>query len=161
MAVETQAIRLASLKMNDRANEIMSGFKLNWMNLRDSNTGKVIWQSTEDMADPSVIHEARIPKAILKCKAVSREINFTSEKQIEKFRLEQRVYLKDNIIEEWYFDFGFVIPQSTNTWQNLIEAAPEGQILPASVLSGNIVIETCFYDDSLLVSTSKVRLFYV
>jgi hypothetical protein len=42
---------------------------------------------------------ARIPKAVLKCKAVSREINFTSEKQIEKFRLEQRVYLKDNIIE--------------------------------------------------------------
>jgi hypothetical protein len=69
------------------------------MNLRDAETGKVLWQSTDDMADPTQIHEARIPKAVLKCKAVSREINFTSEKQIEKFRLEQRVYLKDNIIE--------------------------------------------------------------
>jgi len=161
MAVETQALRLESLKMNDRANEILSGFKLNWLNLRDAESGKVLWQSTEDMSEPARVHEARIPKAVLKCKAVSREINFTSEKQIEKFRLEQRVYLKDSIIEEWFFDFGFVIPQSTNTWQNLIEAAPEGQMLPSSVLSGNIVIETCFYDDSLLVSTSRVRLFYV
>ncbi|KAI6179030.1 Phosphodiesterase delta-like protein [Aphelenchoides besseyi] len=161
MAVETQALRMEKLTMNDRANDILNGFKLNWMNLRDAETGKVLWQSTDDMATPGKVHEARIPKTILKCKAVSREINFTSDKQIEKFRLEQRVYLKDTIIEEWYFDFGFVIPQSTNTWQNLIEAAPEGQMLPSSVLSGNIVIETCFYDDSLLVSTSKVRLFYV
>lgn len=30
------------------------------MNLRDSETGKVLWQSTEDMADPSVIHEGEV-----------------------------------------------------------------------------------------------------
>uniref|UniRef100_A0A914DHU5 Phosphodiesterase delta-like protein n=1 Tax=Acrobeloides nanus TaxID=290746 RepID=A0A914DHU5_9BILA len=147
--------------MNERANEILSGFKLNWMNLRDAETGRILWQSSEDMSNPQSIHEARIPKSVLKCKAVSREINFTSSEQIEKFRLEQRVYLKDNIIEEWFFDFGFVIPQSTNTWQNMIEAAPEGQMLPASLLSGNIVIETNFYDDDLLVSTSRVRLYYI
>ena len=35
---------------------------------------------------------------------------------------------------EWYFDFGFVIPGSTNTWQSLIEAAPESQMMPANVL---------------------------
>jgi len=129
--------------------------------LRDAESGKILWQSTSDMANPKTEHEARIPKSILKCKAVSREINFTSDEQIEKFRLEQRVFLKDHVIEEWYFDFGFVIPQSTNTWQNLIEAAPEGQMLPASILSGNIVIETNFFDDDLLVSTSRVRLYYV
>ncbi|KAI1728565.1 GMP-PDE, delta subunit domain-containing protein [Ditylenchus destructor] len=147
--------------MTHRAGEIFGGFRLNWMNLRDAETGKILWQSTSDMANPNIEHEARIPKAILKCKAVSREINFTSDEQIEKFRLEQRVFLKDHVIEEWYFDFGFVIPQSTNTWQNLIEAAPEGQMLPASVLSGNIVIETNFFDDDMLISTSRVRLYYV
>ncbi|KAH7718378.1 retinal rod rhodopsin-sensitive cGMP 3',5'-cyclic phosphodiesterase subunit delta [Aphelenchoides avenae] len=144
-----------------RADGILHGFKLNWMNLRDASSGKVLWQSTEDLAEPGKEHEARIPKSILKCKAISREINFTSTEEIQKFRLEQRVYLKDNVIEEWYFDFGFVIPQSTNTWQSLIEAAPEGQMLPASLLSGNIVIETSFYDDEVLVSTSRVRLYYV
>ena len=35
---------------------------------------------------------------------------------------------------EWYFEFGFVIPDSTNTWQSVIEAAPESQMIPANVL---------------------------
>lgn len=34
-------------------------------------------------------------------------------------------------------------------------------MLPAALLSGNITIETSFFDDALLVSTSKVRLYYV
>uniref|UniRef100_A0AC35G9K6 Phosphodiesterase delta-like protein n=1 Tax=Panagrolaimus sp. PS1159 TaxID=55785 RepID=A0AC35G9K6_9BILA len=147
--------------MPEKAEEILKGFKLNWMNLRDAETGRVLWQSDENLANPEKIHEARIPKSILKCKSISREINFTSQQQIEKFRLEQRVYLKDNIIEEWIFEFGFVMPDSTNSWQNSIEAAPKAQMLPASLLSGNIVIETSFYDSDMLVSTSRVRLFYI
>jgi len=147
--------------MPTRAEDILKGFKLNWMNLRDADSGKILWQSNEDMSAPGREHEARVPKKILKCKAVSREINFSSAEQMEKFRLEQKVYLKDQVIEEWYFEFGFVIPNSTNTWQSLIEAAPESQMLPASLLSGNVVIETNFYDDDLLVSTSRVRLYYV
>ncbi|CAI5441276.1 unnamed protein product [Caenorhabditis angaria] len=147
-------------KPADHAESILSGFKLNWMNLRDAENGKILWQSAEDMADPNAEHEAHVPKNILKCRTVSREINFTSQKRIEKFRLEQRVYLKGTIIEEWFFDFGFVIPESTNTWQNMIEAAPEAQMLPPSLLSGNVVVETLFYDGEVLVSTSKVRLFY-
>ncbi|KAL4608207.1 retinal rod rhodopsin-sensitive cGMP 3',5'-cyclic phosphodiesterase subunit delta isoform X1 [Arapaima gigas] len=133
----------------------------NWMNLRDAESGKVLWQGTDDLSLPGVEHEARVPKKILKCKAVSRELNFSSLEQMEKFRLEQKVYFKGQCLEEWYFEFGFVIPNSTNTWQSLIEAAPESQMMPASVLTGNVVIETKFYDDELLVSTSKVRLFYV
>ncbi|KAL7991126.1 hypothetical protein Chor_014556, partial [Crotalus horridus] len=104
---------------------------------------------------------ARVPKKILKCKAVSRELNFSSTEQMEKFRLEQKVYFKGQCLEEWFFEFGFVIPNSTNTWQSLIEAAPESQMMPANVLTGNVIIETKFFDDDLLVSTSKVRLFYV
>nr|CAD7598489.1 unnamed protein product [Timema genevievae] len=157
---------------------------------------------------PTVEHQAKVPKKILKCRAVSREINFSSIEPMEKFRLEQKVLfkttsigvpsgqcsmppeqrivyiqaieldvmflsvinairLKKNFIsqgrclEEWFFDFGFVIPNSTNTWQSLIEAAPESQMMPANVLNGNVVIETKFFDDDLLISTSNVRLFYV
>lgn len=62
---------------------------------------------------------------------------------------------------EWFFDFGFVIPGSTNSWQSLIEAAPESQMIPASVLSGHVVIETLFYDGDLEVSRSKVRIYYI
>ncbi|VDM95069.1 unnamed protein product [Thelazia callipaeda] len=144
-----------------RAQQIMRGFKLNWMSLRDAESGKMLWQCDEDLASPGMEHQAHVPKSILNCRAVSREINFTSVEKIEKFRLEQRVLLKGSVIEEWFFEFGFVIPHSTNTWQNLIEAAPQAQMLPASLLSGNVVVETRFYDDDLLVSTSQIRIFYI
>jgi len=131
------------------------------MNLRDADTGKILWQGNDDLSEPESEHEARVPKKILKCRAVSREINFTSVEPMEKFRLEQKVLFKGRCLEEWNFDFGFVIPNSTNTWQSLIEAAPESQMMPAKVLNGNVVIETQFFDADLLVSTSKVRLYYV
>lgn len=147
--------------MPSKAEDIMKGFKLNWMNLRDADSGKILWQSSDDLSAPDVEHEARVPKKILKCRAVSREINFSSKEAMEKFRLEQKVLFKGKCLEEWLFEFGFVIPGSTNTWQSVIEAAPESQMMPANVLNGNVVIETRFYDDAVLVSTSKVRIFYV
>lgn len=131
------------------------------MNIRDAETGKILWQSNEDLSFPDKEHEARVPKNILKCKAVSREINFSSVEPMEKLRLEQKILFKGRYLEEWYFEFGFVIPNSTNTWQSIIEAAPESQMMPANILNGNVVIETTFYDDELLISTSKLRLYYV
>ncbi|XP_077390563.1 retinal rod rhodopsin-sensitive cGMP 3',5'-cyclic phosphodiesterase subunit delta isoform X2 [Festucalex cinctus] len=71
----------------------------NWMNLRDAETGKVLWQGTEDLSVPGVEHEARVPKKILKCKAVSRELNFSSSEKLEKFRLEQKVFFKGQCLE--------------------------------------------------------------
>uniref|UniRef100_E2J7D6 Probable cGMP 3',5'-cyclic phosphodiesterase subunit delta n=1 Tax=Triatoma matogrossensis TaxID=162370 RepID=E2J7D6_9HEMI len=144
-----------------RAQEILNGFQVNWMNLRDADTGKILWQGNEDLSLPDKEHEARVPKQILKCRAVSREINFSSTEPMEKFRLQQKVLFKGRCLEEWFFEFGFVIPNSTNTWQSLIEAAPESQMMPANVLNGNILIETSFFDDDLLVSKSKLRLYYI
>jgi len=151
----------ASLASHGHTEKILKGFKLNWMNLKDASSGKLLWENTEDFSTTGRIHEAKVPKKILKCKAVSREINFSSVELMEKFRLEQRVLFKGKCLEEWYFDFGFVIPDSQNTWQSLIEAAPASQMIPAKVLSGNIVIETNFFDGDLLVSQSSVRIFYV
>ena len=131
------------------------------MNLRDSETGQVIWESTDDLSKPDREHIARVPKNVLKCKSVSREINFTSAEAMDKFRIEQRILFKGKVLEEWLFEFGHVIPGSTNTWQSEIDAAPESQMMPADILTGNLVIETKFYDDDLLINPSKVRLFYV
>jgi len=61
---------------------------------------------------------------------------------------------------EWYFQFGFVIPNSTNTWQQTIEAADESRMLPATALDGNVLIETSFFDDDLLVCKTVLRVFY-
>jgi hypothetical protein len=50
--------------------------------------------------------------------------------------LRQRVYLGEHCIEEWDFDFGFVIPGSVNTWQTTIESAGEGAMLDPTQISG-------------------------
>lgn len=136
-------------------------FKVNWMVLREADTGKILWHSVDDLSRPDTEHEARVPKKILKCRAISREINFSSTEQLEKFRLEQKVLFKGQCLEEWLFEFGFVIPMSTNTWQSIIEAAPESQMMPANVLNGNVVIETRFFDGDKLLTTSTVRLYYI
>ncbi|KAH8867632.1 Retinal rod rhodopsin-sensitive cGMP 3',5'-cyclic phosphodiesterase subunit delta [Schistosoma japonicum] len=146
---------------NERCESILKGFRLNWMNLRDADSGKILWQSTNDFSVPKVEHEAYVPKKILKCKSISREINFSSEQPLENFWLEQEVFLRDQPIENWSFEFGFVIPGSTNTWQSLIQSDTADRMIPAKVLSGNVVIVTHFYDGNLLVSESKVRIFYV
>lgn len=115
----------------------------NWMNLRDADSGDILWEETNDLyvvclfrlftffvsnvylcacsrSKPDKEHEgnstftgsycrisfsptflptARVPKSILKCRAVSREINFTSVEPMEKFRLEQRVLFKGRCLE--------------------------------------------------------------
>lgn len=64
-------------------------WRRNWICLRDADGGTIFWQGSEDLSYPDVEHEAHVPKNILKCRAVSREFNFSSKEQIEKFRLEQ------------------------------------------------------------------------
>jgi hypothetical protein len=49
------------------------------------------------------------------------------------------IYLSDILhlthSTEWFFKFGFVPPETTNSWQSVIEAAPESQMMPANVLT--------------------------
>lgn len=145
---------------NNRAEKILEGFQINWICLKDLDGGKVFWQGTDDLSQNDHEHEAHVPKHILKCRALSREFCFSSKEGIEKFRLEQKVLFKGRCLEEWYFEFGYVMAESKNTWQSVMQAAPESEMMPASVLNGNIVIETKFFDDELLITTSKLRLFY-
>ncbi|KAE8748616.1 hypothetical protein FOCC_FOCC004627, partial [Frankliniella occidentalis] len=133
----------------------------NWVKLIDVDSEKVLWHGKGDFSDPEAEHEAKVPKEILQSRVVRREINFSSAEPINKFRLEQRLLFKKNILEEWYFEYGLVMPNSTNTWHSNIEGAPESQLMPASVLNGNVVIETKFFADDILLSTSSIRLFYV
>mgnify|MGYP001259110374 CR=1 FL=1 len=126
-----------------RSEDILNGFKLNWMNLRDADTGTILWQTNKHLSlKGEDEHVARVPASILNCSTVSREINFSSTELISNFKIRQRVLLHGQPVEEWNFDFGFVIPESTNTWQALMEAKPN--IKSAEVLSGHIVIITKF-----------------
>ena len=148
---------MASYPFNDNSTK---GFRLNWMNLRDAETGNILWQTNKHLSlrgDDE--HVARVPASILKCSAVSREINFSSNEIISNFNLKQRVMFHGSCVEEWKFDFGFVIPESTNTWQTVMEAKPN--MKSADMLSGHLVIVTTFYDNDKIIGTCKIRIFYV
>ena len=139
------------------------GFRIISMNMRDAIGGGVIWQQDhfdeKDMFSSEMVE--RIPKSILACKAVSREIIFSSAEALSELKLEQRVFYCGSCIEQWFFTFGYVIPGSTNSWQQVIEAAPPDQMLPAEALSGNLTFETAFYDGKSLMGKNLVRIIYV
>mmetsp|Transcript_18269 Transcript_18269/g.50391 ORF Transcript_18269/g.50391 Transcript_18269/m.50391 type:complete len:145 (-) Transcript_18269:94-528(-) len=121
---------------------------------------QVMWESPSDWKDKFFKQEleAHIPREILQCKEVSREVNFTSAEKMDEFKLLQKVFFQGRCMEEWFFKFGFVMPNSTNNWQSTIEAAKE--MLPAELLSGNVTIETNFIDGQRLLAKSLVRVYY-
>ena len=145
--------------MDERAQAILDGFRIDWMNMSDASTGEILWQE-DDWGDLLTERDIHIPASILQCRVVSREFQFSSAEMCQGLRLEQRIFFQGGLMEEWHFQFGFVIPNSTNTWQQTIEAAEENQMIPASALDGNVLIETAFYDDDLLVCKMVLRVFY-
>eukprot|EP00903_Cladosiphon_okamuranus_P016941 g15616.t1 len=107
-----------------QAKAIIEGFRINWMDMRDADTSRLMWESGawgKDMYRHEL--KATVPRQILGCSAVSREINFTSKQEIRCFRLEQRVFLE-----------GACIEGSTNSWQQTIESAGEDRMLAADDL---------------------------
>merc|ERR1712060_991119 len=129
-------------------------------NMRDASTGQVLWQQ-ENWDFSQVELDAQVPRQILQCRQVSRELNFSSVEVMSSLRLVQSVLYKGEPLEEWNFQFGFVIPNSTNTWQQTIEAADAEEMIPAELLSGNIVIETTFYDGDHVILSQRIRIWYV
>lgn len=152
-----------------RASRIRNVFKINWMNMRDTQSGRLLWESTSlgdelQRAEQEGNYDevtAQVPREILQSKAVSRELNFTCGQEVHQLRLQQRVFFQGTCIEECMFAFGYVIPGSTNTWQQVIEAAPADRMMPADVLSGKVVFKTSFFDGDLPICTYSVRISYV
>ncbi|KAH9249405.1 hypothetical protein BASA81_012852 [Batrachochytrium salamandrivorans] len=107
----------------------MNGFQIISMSMADGETGKQLWESKDWLASSQIepadigIKEAHLPSAIFACKSVSRCLEFFSETMLQNLQLHQRVFLGDLCVEEWHFEFGFVIPGSTNTWNMVTEAA--------------------------------------
>jgi len=145
--------------VSSEAGASSGGFVIRWMNMCDADSGKELWRTSE--WDLSGHVEARIPKAVLKCRAVSREVCFSSRDALEALRLVQTVWLGPHKVETWNFNFGFVIPGSTNCWQNVIARKTVGPQPAADAISGNVVIETTFFDGPRVLNTSKATIYYV
>lgn len=125
-----------------------------------------------------------LPVKVLKCDAVSREVVFRSSSRnaIENLSIIQRVMVgndkrnenppslggdvvgsggRSTCVEEWVFDFGFVMPGSTNSWQSVVTAARDGAGQSVGMRGAEFVIETNFYDGGSFLCRRSVDVRYV
>lgn len=152
------------IMVNDdpRAKKIRDGFKLVSIKLKNAETGEVAWTS-DGWGDDNVfttVKEAHLPKKLLTFPAVGREIIFSTQEEIKDFRIEQKFNLGDRTVENWNYKFGFAIPGSENSWETIVEAAGEGNMMPAEMLSGRLFIITSYFSGDLLISRSVIKVFY-
>jgi len=141
-----------------KLNKLREGFKINFMKMKNGEDSKVLWECKE--WDLKVENKTQnLPKEILDCNLVMREINFSSVDAIENLELVQNYYLQGELIESSRFYFGFVIPNSTNNWEQLIEAKED--MIPYQILSGNLNVETIFLSNGHVIFKNNILIYYV
>ena len=139
--------------------KIKNGFKTNLIQMKDGDSGKMMWDC-KDWDLSSSNQTVKISKELLKCKIIKRNVNFSSVEKIEDLELIQNFYLMGELFESSRFKFGFVIPNSTNDWEQIIEAKEEG-VLPAEILSGKLNVETLFLCEGRIIVKNKILIYYV
>ena len=144
---------------DEKFNKIKEGFRVNHMQMKDGDNGKVMWEKKSwDLTQAQ--HTENITKELLKCKIITRNINFSSNEAIEDLELIQNFYLMGELFETSRFKFGFVIPGSTNDWEQIIMAKEDG-VLPAEVLSGKLQVETYFLIKGRVLYKNRILIYYV
>ena len=139
--------------------KIKNGFKINLIQMKDGDSGKMMWDCKDwDFSSPNQI--VKISKELLKCKIIKRNVNFSSVEKIEDLELIQNFYLMGELFESSRFKFGFVIPGSTNDWEQIMIAKEDG-VLPAEVLSGKLVVETLFLIQKKVLYKNRIHIYYV
>jgi len=137
--------------------KLTQGFKINYMKMKDGDNGEVLWESF----NWDVNHKVEVlPKELLNCATVNREINFSSAEQIEDLQLIQNFYLLNELIDVTRFKFGFVIPNSTNNWEQYINSKGPEEMIPYNLLSGKLVVETIFYSGDTILIKNRLKIYY-
>lgn len=134
----------------------------------DANEPRPLTQrnsSSSPVYSPPVHSPVHVPASLLSLHTISREMMFHSRHSLAAFRLTQSILFHSHLIEHWSFTFGFVIPDSSNSWQCVIakgaaDSAVGQPALTAQQLSGNVVIETRFWDGEQLIGISRIRVYY-
>ncbi|KAL9644287.1 hypothetical protein ABK040_005748 [Willaertia magna] len=135
-----------------------AGFHIEKMKMKSGK--KTLWECPiPALLESEEEIKIEIPKEILKCKQVQREIVFSTKEAISSLSLVQEIRLHDKEIELWEFDFGFVMPNSTNSWESIVES--KDNMMPVQILNGNVTIITTFYDNDKEIISNCARVFYV
>ena len=127
--------------------------------MKNGENGEVMWE-VKSWDLNKVSHTENITKELLKCKRIIRNVNFSSEEKIDELELVQNFYLMGELFESSRFKFGFVIPGSTNDWEQIMIAKQDG-VLPVEVLSGKLQVETLFLIQGKVLYKNKILIYYV
>jgi len=104
--------------------------------IRDMDSGVQLFEVSKDPDQPEV-DVALIPvemedqvrcisydfgEDFLKLRSIGTTLQFSVGPQpVENFRMIERHYFKDQLIKSFDFNFGFCIPNSTNTWEAIYD----------------------------------------
>ena len=154
---------MSNVAQNEEEDEtfqkIKKGFRVNHMQMKNGENGEVMWEvNSWDLNKES--HTENITKELLKCKRIIRNVNFSSDEKIDELELVQNFFLMGELFETSRFKFGFVIPGSTNDWEQIMIAKEDG-VLPAEVLSGKLQVETLFLIQGKVLYKNKILIYYV
>ena len=123
---ETAALTDALQESNAAA--ILENFTIDAMKFSDGETGQMFWCSSELVGSLQQLSagavDLRLPVAMAMCPAIVREITFSSVEVIRNLIIHERVWVADCVTHERMFEFGLVIPKSTNTWSTVAYADP-------------------------------------
>ena len=89
------------------------GFAITSMAMWDADAPRgasMFWSSTDFVSSSGVEQVATLPASVLRCRAVTRRMAFSTVDAIEALRVVQTVFLHGARLEQWTFDCGFVIP---------------------------------------------------
>jgi retinal rod rhodopsin-sensitive cGMP 3',5'-cyclic phosphodiesterase subunit delta len=124
--------------------------------IKDAYTNEVFFDC--DGREFETNQVARISRNIFNAEEIKREIEFSADIEIKDFKIQQELVLRDKLIEKWEFKFGFVMPNSINTWQQTI--TPSKSPIPIKTLSGNLKILTKFFDGKKLIKEIYATIYY-
>ena len=154
---------MSTIAQNEEDDEtfekIKKGFRVNHMQMKNGENGEIMWEvKSWDLTKEQ--HTENITKELLKCKRIIRNVNFSSDEKIDELELVQNFYLMGELFETSRFKFGFVIPGSTNDWEQIMIAKEDG-VLPAEVLSGKLQVETLFLIQGRVLYKNRILIYYV
>ena len=83
--------------------------------------------------------------------------------QIEEFRMIERHYFRDRLVKSYDFAFGFVIPNSTNTWDAVYSLPPLDEDLISEMIASpfETVSDSFYFVGDRLVMHNKAEYRYL
>ncbi|XP_050062401.1 retinal rod rhodopsin-sensitive cGMP 3',5'-cyclic phosphodiesterase subunit delta-like isoform X2 [Aphis gossypii] len=101
-----------------------------------------------------------MPKKVLDCRALTRTISFTSMHRIDHLKMRHRELVSLQCVHEWVSDFGIVLPNLNETWETTFINKEGISSSSTNFLSGDLVIETSFYNGDKFIGSTHILLYF-